>query len=376
VGRLAGHLGRVGAASRRPGSSRRVDSGRQAADGREALGCTRVPGRLTRVAPNGPEREFRGNDGKTAMTSVEPGGESAPVEVDKSGGVGRRVRRGTELVKEKTAVAKEKYAGSSAEHLWSRLNSMDFINRGMLFAATLLLCFFPFIIVANALAGRSAADGLARRLGLNKEAAADVAQLFTSSSATSGAITGTAWVWFILGGVAAATAIQQLYERAFEVDSRGMKDMPRRLIWLAVLVGASALGGWVGPSVRNAGGPVLLGVLGLIVLTAFWWFTLWLLLGGRIPWGELFPSAIATAVCWLGMAVVFSIIFSSTVISYDKKYGTVGVVFALMSWFIAIGVVIILGAIVGVVWRQRGLSFKAALAALRRKRKTSTAARP
>ena len=195
---------------------------------------------------------------------------------------------------------------------------------------------------------------LARHLGLNQQASADVARLFTSSSATSGAITGTAWLWFILGGVAAATAIQQLYERAFDVDSRGMRDMPRRLIWLAVLVGFSALVGWVGPSLHDAGGPVLLGVIGLTVSTAFWWFTQWFLLGGRISWRELFPSAIATAVCWVGMAVVFSIIFSGTIIADDKKYGTIGVVFALMSWFIAIGVVIILGAIAGVVWRERG----------------------
>ena len=80
-------------------------------------------------------------------------------------GVRDRVRHGTE-------VAKGKYAGSSAEHLWRRLDSMDFINRGLLFAATLLLCLFPFLIVANALAGRSAASGLARHLGLNKQAAA------------------------------------------------------------------------------------------------------------------------------------------------------------------------------------------------------------
>ena len=45
---------------------------------------------------------------------------------------------------------------------------MDFINRGMLFAATLLLCLFPFLIIANALAGRSAVTGLARHLGLNQ----------------------------------------------------------------------------------------------------------------------------------------------------------------------------------------------------------------
>ena len=236
---------------------------------------------------------------------------------------------------------------------------MDFINRGILFAATLLLCFFPFVIVASALAGRSAANILFRRLGLNKQAAADVSQLFTSSTATSSAITGTAWVWFVLGGIAAATAIQGLYEQVFDLDARGMRDMPRRLIWLAVLVGCSALAGWAAPGVRHAGGPVLLAVIGLVALIAFWWFTMWLLLAGRIRWRDLFPSALATGICWLGMVIVFSIIFSSRVITDAKKYGSIGVVFALMSLLIAIGVVIILGAVVGVVWRERRRSVTA-----------------
>ena len=45
----------------------------------------------------------------------------------------------------------------------------------------------------------------------------------------------------------------------------------------------------------------------------------------------------------------------------------IGVVFALMSFFIAIGVVIILGAAVGMMWQDRGLSFRAAVRKLRRK---------
>jgi membrane protein len=66
------------------------------------------------------------------------------------------------------------------------------------------------------------------------------------------------------------------------------------------------------------------------------------------------------------MEVIFSIIFSSLVISKNKTYGPIGVVFSLMSWLIAIGVVIILGAVVGVVWRE--LSFSAAFKRLRRDR--------
>jgi membrane protein len=54
------------------------------------------------------------------------------------------------------------------------------------------------------------------------------------------------------------------------------------------------------------------------------------------------------------------------VISNDKKYGPIGVIFALLSYLIAIGVVVILGAVVGLVWQERGLSFAAVLRKLRR----------
>jgi hypothetical protein len=65
-----------------------------------------------------------------------------------------------------------------------------------------------------------------------------------------------------------------------------------------------------------------------------WWLKMWFLLSTRVSWRALFPSAAATALFWVGMEVVFSLIFSSTVISDDQKCGLIGVVFALMSWLI------------------------------------------
>ena len=104
---------------------------------------------------------------------------------------------------------------------------------------------------------------------------------------------------------------------------------------------------------------------GLAAFTGFWWFTMWLLLAGRISWRTLFPSACATGVFWLGMEVVFSFFFSGMVISNSKEYGPIGIIFALMAWLIAIGVVVILGAVTGIVWQERGLSFTAAFKKLR-----------
>jgi membrane protein len=288
-----------------------------------------------------------------AAGSAAPAGPTPPPQNGRGHREGRRER------------VKQKYSGSTAQQVVRRLGEIDVINRGMLFAAVLFLCFFPFLIVLDALAGRDAVNGLARHLGLNREAASYVRNLFAPSSSTASAITATGYVLFIVGGIAGATAIQDLYERVFDLTRRGMKDTPRRLLWLGVAVAGALLVDWAGPHLRSSGGPVLFGVIALAALTVFWWFTMWFLLAGRVPWGELFPAAVATASFWIGMQIVFSFTFSDMVISNQKKYGPIGVVFSLMSWLIAIGVVIILGALVGVVWRERGLSFSAALGRLR-----------
>ena len=92
----------------------------------------------------------------------------------------------------------------------------------------------------------------------------------------------------------------RLYLQAFGLDPRGVRDLPRKLISLGLTVGWLFLTGLVGPSVR-AGGPVVYGIVILAAFTGFWWFSMRFLLAGRIPWRKLFPSAVATGLCWLGM---------------------------------------------------------------------------
>jgi len=43
----------------------------------------------------------------------------------------------------------------------------------------------------------------------------------------------------------------------------------------------------------------------------------------------------------------------TSIISDSRTYGMIGAVFAIMTWLIAIGAVIILGAVAGVVWEDR-----------------------
>src|SRR5207248_6708784 len=142
--------------------------------------------------------------------------------------------------------------------------------------------------------------------GLDGEAAADVGHLFASSAATASAVVGTAsMVFFVFGGIAAAAALQDIYERAFELPHRRVKDILHLLAWLAVLIGTSLLTGWAAPGLRRAGGPVLLGVAGLAWSMGFWWLTMRILLARRLSWRKLFPAACATGLLYEGMQVVF-----------------------------------------------------------------------
>jgi membrane protein len=77
------------------------------------------------------------------------------------------------------------------------------------------------------------------------------------------------------------------------------------------------------------------------------------LLAGRVRWRTLLPSALITGVLYGGLGLFSKFYFSDTIISDSKTYGTIGAIFGIMTWFIAIGAVIILGAVAGAVWEER-----------------------
>jgi membrane protein len=89
-----------------------------------------------------------------------------------------------------------------------------------------------------------------------------------------------------------------------------------------------------------------------VAVTVFFAWTMHFLLAGREPWRRLIRPAFVTAVFWLGLAFLASAYFSSSIITDNKLYGTIGVVFSLLTWFIAIGAVVVLGALFGAWWQE------------------------
>jgi membrane protein len=251
------------------------------------------------------------------------------------------------------AAGRGRYEGSWTQDLAARLKALDFINAIMLFGATLLLSALPLVILVSSLANERIDDDISRHIGLDNQGARIVHGLFRASPTHPVVPIVTGLVIAFAGTMAVVACLQAIYERAFDQEPRGWRDLPRFVVWVCVLLGAVIAEALLGGKVRGAVGPVVHAVIALAGLVVFFTWTMHFLLAGRVPWRLLVRPGFVTALFWLGLAGFSTLYFSSAVTSDTRLYGTIGVVFSLLTWFIAIGAVIVLGAACGAVWQDR-----------------------
>ena len=248
--------------------------------------------------------------------------------------------------------AQGRFEGSAAQTFLSQLGALDFANSIVLFGSALLISVLPFVILLSSLANHRIDTDLSRHIGLNRQGAHIVSQLFRSSPAHSIAAIATALVFAAVGTIAVASSLQVIYERVFGQPHRGWKDVPRFATWAGVLFGALVADSVISGPVRAVAGPAGQGLVTYAGVAGFFWWTMHFLLAGRVPWRLLLRPALLTAMFWIGLELFSSAYLSASIVSDSRLYGTIGVVFSLMIWFIAIGAVIVLGAVAGATWNQ------------------------
>jgi len=252
------------------------------------------------------------------------------------------------------AAARARYQGSIAQSFAGQLQAIDFTDQIMLFGAGLLVSALPFLILLSAFASNRVDDDISLRMGLDRQAAGIMTHLFTSAPATLNVATATSLLFVGAGMLAVAGSLQQIYEKVFHQDHLGWRVLHRLLIWIAVLGLTVVADTVVGRPVRSAADGAVWAVLVIFAIwTLFFWWSMHFLLAGRVSWRALLPAAITTGVFFAGLGVFSEFYFSSTIISDSRTYGAIGAVFSIMTWFVAIGAVLILGAVAGAVWHDR-----------------------
>jgi membrane protein len=231
---------------------------------------------------------------------------------------------------------------------------LDFAAQAMKFGGGLLVSVLPFLILLSAFASTRVDRELSMRLGLDRPASGIVTGLFISSPASLNTATFTSLLFAILGTLSVAGSLQQIYEKAFHLDHRGRRGFYRLPVWVAGLCVAVTVETLAGRPVRDlAEGTLLILVFTFAGTTMFFWWTMHFLLAGRVSWRRLLPSAIVTGLLIVGLGVFSKFYFSPAIVSDSKTFGAIGAVFSIMTWFVAIGAVIILGAVAGIAWADR-----------------------
>jgi membrane protein len=250
---------------------------------------------------------------------------------------------------------RDRYQGSIVQDFVNQLRTIDFGDRIILFGAALLLSVLPLVILLSALASQRIDDDIAQHLGANRQGSKVIEGLFRTTAASFNLSILIALLLALAGTLAAARSVQVIYERTFDhPPSRGWPNVLRCFVWVAGVAGILIADATVARTLRNGpGGPVVFGLANLAYLFLFFWWSLHFLLAGREPWRRLWPAALTTGLMWIGLGVFASFYFSSTIVSDSKTYGAIGVVFTLVTWFIAMGAVLTLGAVVGVLWERR-----------------------
>jgi membrane protein len=243
--------------------------------------------------------------------------------------------------------------GSWAQAFAARLRAVDVVNSVTLFGAALLLSALPLVILLSSLANQRIDDDLSRHLGLDRHGAQIVRALFRHAPAHAAVPIVTGLLFSFAGTLAVVSCLQEIYERAFGETHRGWRDFPRFVVWVAVLLAALTVEGFADGPIRRNAGALVLGLIRLVTVTIFFAWTMHFLLAGRTAWQRVVRPALATAVLWEGLALFSAAYFSSAIVSDSRLYGTIGVVFSLLTWFIAIGAVVVLGAVGGLVWEER-----------------------
>jgi membrane protein len=254
------------------------------------------------------------------------------------------------------AKVRTRYEGSFAQAVVKGLGDVEFGDQIIVFGASFLLSVLPLIILLGFFANSRVDDNIATRLGLNREGSHIVERLFATNTHpgfTFGIVVSLALS--LAGTIAVARSVQRLYQRIFDQPKqRGWSNVLRCLVWALVAAAEVVVDAVISRALRDLpAGRVLLGLGNLVIAFAFFWWGLRFLLVGREPWRRLFPAALTTGVFWVGLGAFASFYFSSTLVSDSHLYGTIGVVFTLVTWFIAMGAVIILGGVIGAEWQKR-----------------------
>src|SRR5512133_1827677 len=233
----------------------------------------------------------------------------------------------------------------------NRFQKVAGFDRAIALASGALTATIPLTIVASAVAsqlgGKGTAERIIARYDLTGGGAEAVKDIFAPPEGSSTSI-GLLGFFFLMVAVLSFTrAVQRLVEQTWELEALSVRNTFNGLLWIVGLVLYLVLSGIL-HTVLGRSRLELSAALLATPLTAV--FLVWsgrVLSAKRIERQDLLPfgilGAVLLAVYSVGATVYVPHLFSS----YATRYGVIGAVFAMISAFFCVMVVVVVSAAAG-----------------------------
>lgn len=106
-------------------------------------------------------------------------------------------------------------------------------------------------------------------------------------------------------------------------------------------------------TLEGLGGPVMATVVGIGSSVVIALFTPYALLGRRVAWHQLMPTAILTAAAITALSIASVVYVPNAISESAGGLGTIGIAIARVSWLVVIGFALTLSAAIGAVLGER-----------------------
>jgi membrane protein len=236
--------------------------------------------------------------------------------------------------------------------------SVQGVDRSMAIGAQAYTALFPLLIVYVSISplesGRSVSQLLIDRLHLHDASAETVRQAFAPVDHVQSGVTALSVALLLFSGLSFTRGLQRLYEGAFSLPTRGMRNSKWGILWLLVVTLLVS----VRPKVLGPLNGELETLASLFISAALWLVTPYLLLGRRLHWLRLLPVAVLSVIGMTGVGIWSVLWMPHTIASSAEQFGVIGIGFALLTWFVAVAGVLVVAATGGALISDRLIGWR------------------
>ena len=233
----------------------------------------------------------------------------------------------------------------------NRFQRLVGFDRAIALASAALTATIPLLIVTSTLAsdlgGKGTADRIIDRYELTGDGAEAVRDIFAPAAGTSTSLGIIGFLFLLVAVLSFSRAVQRLIEQTWELDPLSVRNTFNGLLWIAGLGAYTAISGglqvWLGRSSLDLTAALL--VLPLSAVFLVW--SGWVLSAKRIGRRDLLPFGIVGSALLAVYSVAAAVYVPHLFDTYATRYGVIGAVFAMISAFFCVMLVVVVAAAAG-----------------------------